>query len=136
MIKASHTGRQRHLSVVTVLRKRKQEDQKFKVCLSYLVSGQPEVHKALSQKIKFKNHPPQNFVFCFLFFKARFLCVDLAVLHSLRRQGRPQTQRSAHLRLPSARIKGMHHHPAIIQYCESKFLFHIFYRIHLLESSC
>jgi hypothetical protein len=45
-----------------------------------------------------------------LFFETGFLCVALAVLNSLCRPGWPQTQKSACLCLPSAGIKGVHHH--------------------------
>ena len=44
-----------------------------------------------------------------LFFQAGFLCVVLAVLE-LYRPGWPQTLGSTCLCLPSAGVKGMHHH--------------------------
>ena len=47
----------------------------------------------------------------FLFFETGFLCVALAVLKlTLCRPGWPLTQKSACLCLPSAGIKGVHHH--------------------------
>ena len=56
-----------------------------------------------------------EFFFCFvcLFFETGFLCVAWPSRNSLCRPGQPQTQKSACLCLPSARIKGeLHHCPA------------------------
>ena len=49
-------------------------------------------------------------MFVCLFFETGFLCVAWPSRNSLCRPGQPQTQKSACLCLPSARIKGMLHH--------------------------
>ena len=52
-------------------------------------------------------------LFVCLFFETGFLCVAWPSRNSLCRPGQPQTQKSACLCLPSARIKGeLHHCPA------------------------
>jgi hypothetical protein len=44
------------------------------------------------------------------FFEIGFLCIAVVSWYSLCRPGWPQTQKSACLCLPSAGIKGVHHH--------------------------
>jgi hypothetical protein len=54
--------------------------------------------------------PNRSFILFYIYFlETGFLCVSLAVLE-LCRPGWPQTQKSACLCLPSAGIKGVHHH--------------------------
>jgi hypothetical protein len=54
-------------------------------------------------------------LFVCVFFKTGFLCIALPVWNSSCRPGWPRTQKSTCLCLPSAGIKGVHHHcPAVV----------------------